>query len=218
MQFGVSKFVDMVKIDLRTDLKPFYTAAADRIEIIDIPPLPFLMAEGRGEPRTSPAFRQAATSLFRVAHALKFMLKKEQGLDWTIMPLEALWDTIDPAANPKNSCREEWQWTLMILQPDFVTQEKVARAKELAGNTKNAPPLYDMALRRHTDGQSAQVLHVGPYAEAAATIARLHRFIRERGFHFGGRHHEIYLNDPRRTAPGKLKTIVRQPVSLEVQR
>jgi hypothetical protein len=94
----------------------------------------------------------------------------------------------------------------------------MARASELARNKKNAPPLYDTTFGRHTDGQSAQILHVGPYAEEAPTIARLHRFIREKGYHFGGKHHEIYLNDPRRTAPEKLKTILRQPISLEVQK
>jgi hypothetical protein len=114
--------------------------------------------------------------------------------------------------------RDEWHWTLMILQPDFVTKETVAQATELAQSKKNAPPLYAATFGRHTDGQSVQILHVGPYAEEAPTITRLHHFIREKGYHFGGKHHEIYLNDPRRTAPEKIKTILRQPISLEVQK
>jgi hypothetical protein len=207
----------MAKIDLKKDLKQFYTASADHIAIVEVPPLHFLMVTGQGDPNTSPAFQQATETLFRLSYTLKFMLKKEQGLDWTVMPLEGLWCADNLTAFTEER-RDEWKWTLMILQPDFVTRESVVRAIELAQNKKNAPPLYDTAFGRHTDGQSAQVLHVGPYAAEPAIIARLHRFIREQGYHFGGKHHEIYLSDPRRTAPGKLKTILRQPISLEVQR
>jgi len=207
----------VAKIDLKKDLKQFYTASADTISMVEVPPLHFLKAEGRGDPNTSPAFQQAAETLFRLSYTLKFMLKREQGLDWTVMPLEGLWCAEDMAAFAEGR-RDEWKWPLMILQPDFVTKEAVARTVELAQSKKNAPPLYATAFNRHTDGQSAQILHVGPYAEAPATIERLNRFIREKGYHFGGKHHEIYLNDPRRTAPEKLKTILRQPISLEVQK
>jgi hypothetical protein len=207
----------LTKIDLKKDLKQFYTASADNISIVEVPSLHFLKAEGQGDPNTSPAFQQAAETLFRLSYTLKFMLKKEQGLDWTVMPLEGLWCADDMAAFAGDR-RNEWKWTLMILQPDFVTKEAVARATELAQSKKKAPPLYATTFNRHTDGQSAQILHVGPYAEEAATITRLHRFIREKGYHFGGKHHEIYLNDPRRTAPEKIRTILRQPISLEVQK
>lgn len=207
----------MTKIDLRKDLKQFYTASADDIAIIEVPPLQFLMAEGQGDPKTSPAFQQAAETLFRLSYTLKFMQKKEQGLDWTVMPLEGLWCADDPTAFPADH-RDGWKWTLMILQPDFITREMVARALDVARAKKNAPPLYETTFSRHTDGQSAQILHIGPYAGEAATIARLHRFIKEKGYHFGGPHHEIYLSDPRRTPPEKLKTILRQPITLEAQR
>jgi hypothetical protein len=207
----------MAKIDLKKDLKQFYTASADSISIVEVPPLHFLMAQGQGDPNTSPVFQQAAATLFRLSYTLKFMLKKEQGLDWTVMPLEGLWSADDMAAFAEDR-RDEWQWTLMILQPDFVTKETVAQATELAQSKKNAPPLYATTFGRHTDGQSVQILHVGPYAEEAPTITRLHHFTREKGYHFGGKHHEIYLNDPRRTAPEKIKTILRQPISLEVQK
>jgi hypothetical protein len=207
----------VAKIDLKRDLKQFYTASADTISLVEVPPLHYLKAEGQGDPNTSPEFQQAAETLFRLSYTLKFMLKKEQGLDWTVMPLEGLWCAEDMAAFAEDR-RDEWKWTLMILQPDFVTKEAVARAVELAQSKKNAPPLYATTFNRHTDGQSVQILHVGPYVEEAATITRLHRFIREKGYHFGGKHHEIYLNDPRRTAPEKLKAILRQPISLEVQK
>jgi hypothetical protein len=207
----------MTKIDLKKDLKQFYAASADTISVVEVPPLHFLMAGGQGDPNTAPAFQQATETLFRLSYTLKFMLKKEQGLDYAVMPLEGLWCADDLMAFSEGR-KSEWKWTLMILQPDFVTRESVARALTLAQNKKGAPPLYAITFGRHTDGQSAQVLHVGPYAEEAATIARLHRFIREKGYHFGGQHHEIYLSDPRRTPPEKIKTILRQPISLEVQK
>ncbi len=207
----------MTKIDLKKDLKQLYTASSDHIAIIEVPPFHFLMAEGQGNPNTAPAFQQATETLFRLSYTLKFMLKKEQGLDWTVMPLEGLWCADDLLAFAEDR-REEWKWTLMILQPGFITGEAVARAAELAQDKKGAPPLYKTTFGRHTDGQAAQILHLGPYAEEAATIARLHRFIREKGYHFAGKHHEIYLSDPRRTAPAKLKTILRQPITLEAQK
>jgi hypothetical protein len=207
----------LTKIDLKKDLKEFYTASPDNVSIVEVPPLPFLMAQGQGDPNTAPAFQQATETLFRLSYTLKFMLKKEHGLDWTVMPLEGLWSAEDMVAFLEGR-RGEWQWTLMILQPDFVTGGAMARALGLARSKKGASPLYDTSFGRHTDGQAAQILHVGPYAGEAATIARLHHFIREKGYHFAGKHHEIYLSDPMRTAPAKLKTILRQPISLEVQK
>ncbi len=207
----------MTKIDLKKNFQQLYTASPDHIAIVDVPPLHFLMAEGQGDPNTSPAFQQATETLFRLSFTLKFMLKKEQGLDYTVMPLEGLWGADDVTACATTR-KDEWKWTLMIQQPGFVTKENVAAARKLAQNKKNAPPLYDTTFGRFAEGQSAQILHVGPYADEAPTLARLHTFIKQKGYHFGGQHHEIYLSDPRRTAPEKLKTILRQPITLEAQR
>jgi len=207
----------MAKIDLTKDLQQLYTASKDHITLVDVPPAYFLMAEGQGDPNTAPAFQQATETLFRLSYTLKFMLKKAQGLDWAVMPLEGLWCADDLTAYAKGR-KAEWRWTLMIMQPDFVTPEHVARAREVAAAKKNAPPWYNTTFGRFAEGLSAQVLHVGPYADEAPTIARLHTFIKEKGYHFGGKHHEIYLSDPRRTAPEKLKTILRQPISLEAMK
>jgi|UniRef100_A0A7V6A153 hypothetical protein len=207
----------MNKSPLKKALQQFYTASADAISMVEVPPLHFLKAEGQGDPNTSPEFQSAAETLFRLSCTLKLLLKKEQGLDWTVMPLEGLWSAEDMITFLEGR-QGVWQWTLMILQPDIVTGEAVGRAVELAQSKKGASPLYDTTFGRHTDGQSVQILHEGPYAGKAATIARLHRFIREKGYHFAGPLHEIYLNDPRQTAPEKMKTILRQPVSLEVQK
>jgi len=202
---------------MKKDLQEFYTASADTIAIVEVPPLRFLMAQGNGDPNSAPAFQQAADTLFRLSYTLKSMVEKEQGKDYTVMPLEGLWGAEDLAACALGP-RDEWKWTLMILQPDFITKDMVAAARGAAQREENAAPLYDTTFMRHTDGQSAQILHVGPYAEEAATIARLHTFIKEKGYHFAGKLHEIYLSDPRRTPPEKLETILRQPISLEVQR
>lgn len=207
----------MTKIDLKKDLKQLYSASPDKVALVDVPPLTYLMAQGQGDPNTSSAFQQATETLFRISYTLKFMLKKEQGADWAVMPLEGLWSADDPSAFVQGR-KDEWRWILLILQPEFITPEQVAQARELAQNRKGAPPLADTRLSRFTEGLSAQVLHVGPYAEVIPTIDRLHAFIREKGYQLGGQHYEIYLSDPRRTAPAKLKTIMRQPVTLEAAR
>jgi hypothetical protein len=207
----------MAKIDLKKSLKHLYQASAKEAALVEVPRLHYLQVEGRGDPNTAPAFPQAAEALFRVSYTLKFMVKKEQGQDYAVMPLEGLWYAEDLSAFAQDR-RDQWQWTLMILQPDFITPEAVARAVAEVRKKQGSPLLDALKLAPLSEGQAAQILHVGPYHEEAPTIARLHRFIRDKGYHFGGRHHEIYLNDPRRTAPEKLKTIIRQPVTLEAMK
>jgi len=208
----------MTNIDLKKDLEQFYTASPEQISLVEVPPLRYLMAEGQGDPNTAPAFQEAAETLFRLSYALKFRVKKEQRVDYTVMPLERLWSVNGNQTACTESRPDDWKWTLMILQPDFITPDMVAAAREAAQAEDNAPPLYHTTFGRHIDGESAQTLHVGPYSEEAATIARLHRFIKEKGYHFGGKLHQIYLSDPRRTPPDRLRTILRQPITLEAQR
>jgi len=207
----------MQKMDLKKDLKHLYQASAKVPAIVEVPRLQFLILDGAGDPNVVPEFPQAAETLFRVSYALKFMVKKEGGPDYGVMPLEGLWTAQDMAAFCQDR-RDEWQWTLMIMQPDFITQELVARAKATVRKKGASPLLEALKLTGLCEGQAAQLLHVGPYADEAPTVARLHNFIREKSYHFGGKHHEIYLNDPRRTAPEKLKTIIRQPITLEAMK
>jgi hypothetical protein len=207
----------MLKIDLKKDLKHLYQASAKAPAIVEAPRLQFLMLDGAGDPNVVPEFPQAAEALFRVSYTLKFIVKKEGGPDYAVMPLEGLWH----AQDMETFCldrRDLWLWTLMILQPDFITQELVAQAKAAARKKAPSPLRDDLRLATLYEGQAAQILHVGPYADEAPTVARLHRFIREQSYHFGGKHHEIYLNDPRRTPPEKLKTIIRQPITLEAMK
>lgn len=206
----------MNKIDLKKELKPLYTASAKEASMVTVPPLKYLMFNGFGDPNTNPEFPAGIEALYTVSYTLKFMLKKEQGLDYVVPPLAGLWWMLMADFDPDR--RDDWRWTLMIPQPEEVTKELLAEALAAAKKKKALPALEKLRLEIYDEGQAAQILHVGPYGDEAPTIERLHNFIKEKGFHFCGKHHEIYLSDPRRTAPEKLKTILRQPISLEAMK
>jgi len=199
------------KLDLKKALKPLYHAKAGTPAWVDVPPLSYLMIDGIGDPE-SEGFAQAVEALYSLAYPLKFAYKKSEGRDWTVMPLEGLWWADDPEVFARQE-RDRWQWTLMILQPDFVEAGRVDECREAALKKKELPRLSQVRLETLSEGRCAQVLHVGPYAEEGETIAGLHQFIAEAGHALSGKHHEVYLSDPRRTAPEKLKTILRQPVA-----
>ncbi|RLI10281.1 hypothetical protein DRO42_01765 [Candidatus Bathyarchaeota archaeon] len=199
----------MSKLDLRKELKPFYTAKR-KPAIVDVPAGRFLTITGRGEPGGD-AYRAALNALYSVAYTLKFRCKKE-GRDFTVMALESLWWWDAPAAPGEAPPREEWNWKSMIRQPDFVTEEMAEAAKEEAKAKKGLPEIDRVVLETFDEGLSAQIMHVGPYSEEGPTIERLHAFIAENGYRPRGLHHEIYLSDPRRTPPERWRTIIRQPV------
>jgi hypothetical protein len=204
------------KLDLRRELKPLYAPPLTPV-LVEVPELSFLMVDGRGDPNTSPEYREAVAALYAVSYAVKFALKRgPDGIDYAVMPLEGLWWADDMAAFSAER-KGEWQWTMMIAQPAVVAPEMVEQAAAEAARKKGLPGASRLRLDRFAEGLCAQVLHVGPYSAEGPTIARLHAFIAEEGYTFGGaqqRHHEIYLNDPMRTAPAKLKTVIRQPVTL----
>jgi len=206
----------MSKIDFKKELKPLYQASDKEPSLVTAPPLKYLMRNGWGDPDTNPEFPAAVEALYTVAYTLKFMLKKEQGLDYVVPPLEGLWWML--MADFDLERRDDWRWTVMIMQPEQVTKDLLARAVAAARKKKTLPALEKVRLELYDGGQSAQLLHVGPYREEGASIERLHSFIRQKGYHFCGKHHEIYLSDPRRTPPEKLKTILRQGVTLEAMK
>jgi hypothetical protein len=205
-----------MKTDLKKDLKLLYTASVKEASLVTVPPLRYLMFNGFGDPNTNPEFQAGVEALYTAAIALKFMLKKAQGLDYVVPPLEGLWWMLLADFDPDR--RDEWRWTLMIPQPEQVTKDLLAQGVDTAKKKKPLPALERLRLEIFDEGQAAQILHVGPYGEEAATIERLHAFIRQKGYHFCGKHHEIYLSDPRRTPPERLKTIIRQPVTLEAMK
>ncbi len=203
----------MAKFDLKKELKPLYTASDKEAKVVTGWPLRYLMVNGFGDPNTNPDFAAGIEALYTASYTLKFMLKKAPGLDWVVPPLEGLWWIQMADFDPER--RDDWRWTLMIAQMEEVSRELLEEAVASAKKKKALPLLEKLRLERFDEGLAAQILHIGPYGAEASTIARLHAFISEQGYHLCGKHHEIYLSDPRRTAPEKLKTILRQPVSLE---
>ncbi|KPJ77359.1 MAG: hypothetical protein AMS14_00765 [Planctomycetes bacterium DG_20] len=201
----------MDKIDLRKERPDLWKASAKAPTMVDVPAMHFLMVDGEGEPNTSAAFQQAIEALYGLSYTLKFASKMGRGIDWKVMGIEGLWWADDPEAF-RAGRKDEWRWTLLIAQPDVVTAEAVEAARETLRQKKNPAALDHVRLERFDEGLSAQMLHVGPYSEEGPTIERLHAFIRDEGYDLAGKHHEIYLSDPRRVAPEKLKTILRYPV------
>ena len=201
----------MSKIDLKKDLKTLYQPSAKDVSQVDVPAMHFMMIDGAGDPNTSKDFRDAVEALYGVSYTLKFMLKKRGGFnDWGVMPLEGLWWTDDMSRFSMDE-KDRWKWTVMIMQPEFITEDHVREASaELAGK-KNPIALPRLRFERFCEGFSAQIMHIGPYSAEGPTVALLHDFIRKTGHTPRGKHHEIYLSDPGRTAPEKLKTIIRQP-------
>jgi len=202
------------KSDLRKQLAPLYKASAKEPVLVTVPAMNFLMVDGRGDPNTAPEFQQAIDALYGLSYTLKFAYKKREGIDYRVMGLEGLWwsEGEDPGEAFRKGDKSRWQWTLMIAQPDFVTPAALDEAREELLARRPSPAARHVRLERYQEGLAAQVLHVGPYDQERPTIERLHAFFRERGCERAGKHHEIYMSDPRRCAPERLKTILRQPV------
>ncbi|MEE9306066.1 MAG: GyrI-like domain-containing protein [Spirochaetia bacterium] len=203
----------MQKIDFKKRLKQLYSAPAKVPVIVEVPPMNFIMIDGAGDPNTSLEFQQAVEALFSTSYTLKFMIKKGPlAIDYGVLPLEGIWWADDMASFTAGD-KSSWKWTLMIMQPEYVTPELFEQALEQVGKKKELPALDQLRFESFHEGLSAQVLHVGPFSEEGPTIERLHRFIHDNGYSRSGKHREIYLSDLRRAAPEKLKTIIRQPIA-----
>jgi hypothetical protein len=187
--------------------------AGVRPRVVDVPELTFLMLDGAGDPNGSADYEAAVQALFTLAWTLRFAIRDTHGVVRRVAPLEGLW-WADDMAGFGDADRDSWQWTMMIRQSPEATPDLVAGAVEQITSRKGLPAVAGVRLETFTEGRAAQVLHVGPYSSEAPTIARLHAFVHDLGGTFDGRrqrHHEIYLGDPRRSAPERLRTIVRQP-------
>jgi len=203
--------VTVTKVDLRLEARELYAPGCEPL-IVTVPEFQFLTVDGHGDPNTAPAYREAIEALYSVSYTLKFALKHgPQELDYHVMPLECLWSA--PAEDFSAARKSEWDWTMMIRQPEEVDAEMLEHAVGQASGRRELPAAAALRLGRLQEGLAVQVLHVGPYGEEAPTIAALHAFMAEHGLQACGRHHEIYLSDPARTAPEKLRTIVRRPVT-----
>lgn len=203
----------MEKIDLKKTLKHLYQPSAKEIVCVDVPEMNFLMVDGEGDPNTSQSFRDAIEALYPVSYTLKFMVKKgEMGIDYGVLPLEALWWADDMSAFTTGN-KDVWKWTVMIMQPEFITREMVEEAMEEVARKKKPVSLPLVRFESFKEGKAAQTMHIGQFSEEGPTIEKVHSFIENNGSRRVGKHHEIYLSDLRRVAPEKWKIIVRQPMS-----
>ena len=200
----------MAKRDFKKELKHLYGPSKKEFSVVDVPPMNFLMIDGHGDPNGNPAFQEGMEALYGMAYTIKFALKP-QGIEYVVPPSEGLW-WMEDMSEFSQETKDRWQWTLMIMQPDEVTREIVDAAQGELARKKDPPALSRLRYERYHEGLSVQIMYLGAYADEDPTIARMHEFIRENGYDFNGKHHEIYLGDPRRTAPEKLKTVIRQPV------
>lgn len=206
----------METLDLRTQYKHLYKPLAKKVVVVDVPPLQFAMIDGviPADQRVgdSPDFEEALNALYGISYTLKFMFKKRAAdpIDYPVMALEGLWGTESGIFNP--NVRETWHYTAMIMQPDIITPEvfEEGRAQLLA--KRPGPGPARLRLETFHEGRAIQVMHIGPYSTEMATIARMDEFAQANGLTLHGRHHEIYLGDPRRADPEKLKTVLRHPV------
>ena len=202
----------MQKIDYKKKLKHLYNASAKKFAVVDVPQMDFLMIDGQGDPNTAQNYKEAIEALFSVSYTLKFQVKKsELAVDYGVMPLESLW-WADDMTQFSSEDKSEWKWTAMIMQPAYVSAELVREAIQQVDKKKGLPALSKLRFEAFTEGLTAQILYIGPFSEEAPIIEALHLFIHEQGYQLSGKHHEIYLSDFRRTAPERLKTIIRQPL------
>ena len=202
----------MEKIDYKKELKHLYRSSAKKVEVVEVPKMNFLMIDGDGGPN-HPTFQNAIEVLFPLSYTLKFMIKKSDiGIDYGVLPLEGLWWADDMSSFIKDK-KDDWKWTLMIMQPELVKKEMVVKAIEEVRKKKDPVALPLVRFESFSEGEVAQIMHIGPFSEEGPTVEKVHTFIGNSGRQRSGKHHEIYLSDIRRAAPEKLKTIIRQPMS-----
>ena len=201
---------------MKTDFKkslPSYKAKPGQFDIIDVPPMNFLMISGGGGP-TSTAYAEAIQTLYPVAYTLKFASKQELQKDYVVPPLEALWWADDWEVFTTKFDQSQWLWTAMLMVPTWITDALFRAALEKVAKKSNPPSLDRIRLETLHEGTSVQTLHLGPYSNEGPTLKQMHeQFIPENGLKMHGKHHEIYFNDFRKTAPEKLRTILRQQVA-----
>lgn len=202
----------MKKVDLKKELKSLYQAPTGQVVEVVVPEFCYLMIDGEGDPNKMRSFSEAVEVLFQLSYTLKFMLKKgPKAVDYGVMPLEGLW-WADDMTTFNLVDKSNWKWTLMILQPSYITNELVDTAMSDVRKKKNPAAISRVRFELFAEGRVAQTMHVGPFSEEGPAIEQVHRFIHDSGRELSGKHHEVYLTDIRRGDPKKWKTIIRQPM------
>ncbi len=202
----------MSKVDFKKEFKELY-APPKKFVVVDVPEMQFLMVDGHGDPNTAQEYQDALEALYAVAFKMKFISKKTLEKDYTVPPLEGLWWAEDMETFSIQRDKSQWDWTMMSMAPKWITREIFDQAVEQVRKAKNPASLDKLRLESYHEGLSVQIMHIGSYDDEAPTLEALHsEFLPENGYTENGKHHEIYLSDPRRVAPEKLRTVLRQPV------
>ncbi len=197
--------------DWRKDLKELYFPPANKVVEVVVPNLRFLTIKGTGDPNSGMEFQNAVGALYTLSYTLKFSIKKQDpAKDYKVGPLESLWWNTKEGELVQGK-KGEWAWKAMILQPSFVDDERVEGARKAAMSKKDNPSLKEVALEDLEEGRCAQIMHIGPWSAEAENIDKVKSYILAKGGAQRGKHHEIYMSDPRRVAPEKLKTVIRLP-------
>ena len=198
------------KLDFKKVLKEFYQPPVGKFVNVDLPEMQFVMVDGAGDPNTVQAYQDALQSLYSVSYAMKFASKNTLNRDYVVPPLEGLWWADDPADFVARN-KDAWKWTMMIMVPDFVTEKVFEAARKKAGQKLGGLP-QTLRLESFCEGACLQTMHIGSYDQEGPTLAKLHDEVMPQGnLTFNGPHHEIYIGDPRRVPPERLKTVLRQP-------
>ena len=194
----------MYKIDHRKAFKHLYHPSHKVPTLVNVPPMNFLMMDGRGKP-DGKQFPQAASTLYPLAYTLKFMVRAANDVDFHVMPMEVLWQV--------NREKKEFGWTMMLMQPDYITAELVAEARHKLQSKVNASLLAQVRFEPFNEGMCIQLLHIGPYEGMDAALEKMLAVAEEQGYSVPVRNsHDIYLNDVRQTKPENLKAVMRLPV------
>lgn len=204
----------MTKTDFKKEWKHLYNPPKTKFTVIDVPNLQFLMVDGHGDPNTAQEYQDALEALYGVAYKMKFTSKEDLERDYVVPPLEGLWWAEDMAAFSTDRNKSQWDWTMMIMTPEWITAEMFVDAIEQVREAKNPVALDKVRLEHYHEGLSVQIMHIGSFDDEGPVLAEMHsEFIPGNGYIENGKHHEIYLSDFRKVSPEKLKTVLRQPVS-----
>jgi hypothetical protein len=201
------------KVDFRKILKNLYNPGKGSFQLIEVPAMNFLMIDGKGDPNTAVEYKQAVEALYSMSYGIKFALKP-QGVDYIVPPMEGLW-WMEDMNEFTMANKPRWEWTMMIMQPEWVSGSIFEKVRDRTYKKKVNPALQKIKFECYQEGLCVQILYIGAYSNEASTIADMHGYIKSNGYKTNGKHHEIYLGDPRKSAPDKLQTILRQPICKE---
>jgi hypothetical protein len=202
----------MEKVDFKKEYKNLYQPSRTDFSLIKVPRFRYLMIDGKGNPNFSETYKRAIEALYSVSYVLKRTSKRDLDRDYVIPPLEGLWwaDNLKAAMNGN---KDLWSWTMMILLPDWISLRMVNKAIQFVSKKYANPEFIKLRVEKLKEGKAVQIMHVGPYEDEGPTLKKLHGdYMPAHGLTFNGKHHEIYLGDPRKTPPNKLRTVLRQPV------